>query len=40
MTNSMRGLLIRSIVIKCARVIIGLINLVYNLARYTFLQGV
>lgn len=39
MTNTMRGLRIRSIGIERARANIGMINLVYNIARYALLQG-
>jgi IS5 family transposase len=38
MTNTMRGLRIRFIGIERARENIGMINLVYNIARYAFLQ--
>ena len=39
MTNTMRGLRIRSIGIDRARTNIGMINLVYNISRYALLQG-
>jgi IS5 family transposase len=39
MTNTMKGLRIRSIGIERARANIGMINLVYNIARYSHLQG-
>jgi transposase, IS5 family len=39
MTNTMKGLRIRSIGIARARANIGMINLVYNIARYALLQG-
>jgi IS5 family transposase len=38
MTNTMRGLRIHSIGIERARANIGMINLVYNISRYAFLQ--
>lgn len=38
MTNSMRGIFIRTIGMKSAEFQIGLSNLVYNICRYTFLQ--
>lgn len=38
MTNSMNGIIIRSIGIKRAQFNIGLINLVYNFCRYRFLK--
>jgi IS5 family transposase len=37
-TNSMNGFRIRSIGMTRARAMIGLINLVYNMSRYTYLQ--
>jgi IS5 family transposase len=39
MTNTMKGLRIRSIGIERARANIGMINLAYNIARYSLLQG-
>jgi IS5 family transposase len=39
MTNTMKGLRIRSIGIERAHANIGMINLVYNIARFSLLQG-
>ncbi len=39
MSNTMRGLRIRSIGIERARANIGMINLMYNISRYALLQG-
>jgi IS5 family transposase len=39
MTNTMKGLRIRMVGIERARANIGMINLVYNIARYALIQG-